>query len=256
MSPQEAQERSADAGEYVIGTLTDAERQAFEARMQADVALQREVHAWQDRLIGLTARLSPVALPPQLWSRIAARLGAVSLTQAPRNAPPTASAANDPRWTGVRFWQAVSGLAVAAVVAMATVLVSQRPPEPAPLAQAAPRFLAVLQSPDKATAGWVVETVTSADVQPGEAAIRLVPLGPNVDIPEGKTMQFWTKPQGAKGPTSLGLVKPGQVVVVPVSRLPGLADQTLFELTLEPAGGSPYSKPSGPILYVGRAVRV
>lgn len=258
MSPQEAQERTADAGEYVIGTLTDAERQAFEARMQADVALQREVHAWQDRLIGLTARLSPVALPPQLWSRIAARLGAAPLAQVPRNAPPTASAsaANDPRWTGVRFWQVVSGLAMAAAVVMATVLVSQRQPEPAPLAQAAPRFLAVLQSPDKSTAGWVVETVASADVKPGEAAIRLVPLGPNVDIPEGKTMQFWTKPQGAKGPTSLGLVKPGQVVVVPVSRLPGLADQTLFELTLEPAGGSPYNKPSGPILYVGRAVRV
>ncbi|MEW9503497.1 anti-sigma factor domain-containing protein, partial [Jeotgalibacillus marinus] len=84
----------------------------------------------------------------------------------------------------------------------------------------------------------------------------LVPLGPNEDIPEGKTMQFWTKPEGAKGPTSLGLVKPGQVVVVPVSKLPGLADKTLFELTLEPAGGSPYPKPSGPILYVGRAVRV
>ena len=256
MNPQEAQERSADAGEYVIGTLTEAERQAFETRMQADVALQREVGAWQDRLIGLTARLSPVALPPQLWSRIAARLGAAPLTQPSRNAPPTAPAANDPRWSGVRFWQAVSGLAMAAVVAMATVLVSHRPPEPTPLAQATPRFLAVLQSPDKATAGWVVETVASADVKPGEAAIRLVPLGPNVAIPEGKTMQFWTKPQGAQGPTSLGLVKPGQVVVVPVSRLPGLAEQTLFELTLEPAGGSPYNKPSGPILYVGRAVRV
>ncbi len=253
MSPQENQENIADAGEYVIGTLTGAERQAFEARLQADASLQREVHAWQDRLLGLTARLTPAALPPQLWPRIAARLGAGPLFQAPTQEP---AAANDPAWSGVRFWQLLSGLSMAAVVVMATVLVGQRQPEPTAVVQAAPRYLAVLQSPDKGGAGWVVETVASADVKPGEAAIRLVPLGPNVDIPEGKAMQFWTKPEGAKGPTSLGLVKPGQVVVVPVSQLPGLADKTLFELTLEPAGGSPYPKPSGPILYVGRAVRV
>jgi anti-sigma-K factor RskA len=28
----------------------------------------------------------------------------------------------------------------------------------------------------------------------------------------------------------------------------------LFELTLEPEGGSPYNRPSGPVLYIGRAV--
>lgn len=256
MTPQEQQERSADAGEYVVGTLTEAERRTFEAQLQADVALQREVHAWQDRLLSLTARLAPQAVPPQLWSRIAARLGAAPLT--PGHAP--SAAANDPVWSGLRFWQALSGVAVAASLVLGTVLLTSRTQSPdaaqthAP-AQA-PRYLAVLQSPDKPGAGWVVETVASADTQPGEAAIRLVPLGPNEDIPEGKTMQFWTKPEGAKGPTSLGLVKPGQVVVVPVRQLPGLAERTLFELTLEPAGGSPYPKPSGPILYVGRAVKV
>lgn len=257
MSSQESQDRIADAGEYVLGTFTDTERQTFEQRLPVDEPLQREVYAWQDRLLGLTARLSPLAVPPQLWSRIASRLsGSGQPGAAPPAAAHAAAAANDPLWSGVRFWQILSGLSIAAVVLMATVLVGQRQPEPSAVAQSAPRYLAVLQSPDKATAGWVVETVASADVKPGEAAIRLVPLGPNEVIPEGKTMQFWTKPEGAKGPTSLGLVKPGQVVVVPVSQLPGLADQTLFELTLEPAGGSPYPKPSGPILYVGRAVRV
>jgi len=262
MTPQENEERIADAGEYVIGTLTGAERQAFEAQLQADVALQREVHAWQDRLLGLTARVAPVALPPRLWPRIAARLGAGPLVQSSTLDPAAGAAevpaaANEPVWSGVRFWQMVSGLSMAAAVAMAVVLVGQRPTEPNAVAQQAmPRYLAVLESPAKSGAGWIVETVASANLKPGEAVIRLVPLGPPEDIPEGKTMQFWTKPEGAKGPTSLGLVKPGQVVVVPVSRLPGLADKTLFELTLEPAGGSPYPKPSGPILYVGRAVKV
>ena len=30
----------------------------------------------------------------------------------------------------------------------------------------------------------------------------------------------------------------------------------LFELTLEPAAGSPLDRPTGPILYIGRAVRM
>ncbi|HCP03638.1 MAG TPA: anti-sigma factor, partial [Pseudomonas sp.] len=28
----------------------------------------------------------------------------------------------------------------------------------------------------------------------------------------------------------------------------------LFELTLEPEGGSPLNRPTGPVLYIGRAV--
>jgi len=42
--------------------------------------------------------------------------------------------------------------------------------------------------------------------------------------------------------------------VMPVSRLPAVQGRQLFEITLEPAGGSPYDRPSGPILYLGRTV--
>ena len=75
-------------------------------------------------------------------------------------------------------------------------------------------------------------------------------------LPPGKALQFWTKLDGAAGPTSLGLVKPGQALEVPLASLPGLAERQLFELTLEPEAGSPESRPTGPILYVGRSVRL
>ena len=252
MNTQDPNERTAEAGEYVLGTLNAAERQAFEAAMAQDEGLRREAHAWQDRLLGLTRRLQPVAVPPELWARIAARLGGVSQVVAMPGAAATSGAANDALWSSVRFWRWLSGGAVAAAVVMSVLLVRTlvAPPEGIDQAQVqAPRYLAMLQTPDKSATGWIVETV-------GTDAIRLVQVGDGAAIPEGKTMQFWTKPEGAKGPTSLGLVKPGQVVVVPKGQLPGLADRTLFELTLEPAGGSPYNKPSGPILFVGKAVRL
>lgn len=249
MNTQDPNERTAEAGEYVLGTLNAAERQAFEAAMASDEGLRREAYAWQDRLLGLTRRLQPVAVSPELWARIAARLSGVSQVVA---TPARSGAANDALWSSVQFWRWLSGGAVAAAMVMSVLLVRTLVAPPAGVEQAqveAPRYLAVLQSPDNAATGWIVETV-------GTDAIRLVQVGEGAAIPQGKTMQFWTKPEGAAGPTSLGLVKPGQVVVVPKGQLPGLADRTLFELTLEPEGGSPYNKPSGPILFVGKAVRL
>ncbi len=255
MNTQDPNERTAEAGEYVLGTLNAAERQAFEAAMAQDEGLRREAYAWQDRLLGLTRMLLPVPVSPSLWPRIAARLGGASggsqvVTVPGASASP--GAANDALWSSVRFWRWLSGGAVAAAVVMSVLLVRTlvAPTDGVEQAQVqAPRYLAMLQSPDNSSTGWIVETV-------GTDAIRLVQVGEGAAIPEGKTMQFWTKPEGAQGPTSLGLVKPGQVVVVPKGQLPGLAERTLFELTLEPAGGSPYNKPSGPILFVGKAVRL
>jgi anti-sigma-K factor RskA len=239
MTPQERDDRSADAGEYVLGTLDADARAAFERALADDPALQAEVYAWQDRLLGLTRRVTPVEPAPALWDAIAARLPA--RPAAPAAAP--ATAANDPLWQRLRRWQWTGGLAIAASLVLATLLVLRGP------AADAPRYLAVLQAPGDNRTGWIVE-VTAGD------KVRLVPVSAGAPVPEGKVLQFWTKPEGAAGPTSLGLVAPGQTVELPVSRLPAVAPQTLFELTLEPAGGSTIGRPTGPILYIGRSVRL
>ncbi|MDQ6620387.1 MAG: hypothetical protein M3Z31_11965 [Pseudomonadota bacterium] len=46
----------------------------------------------------------------------------------------------------------------------------------------------------------------------------------------------------------------GYRAALPLSRLPGVGSQQLFEITLEPEGGSTTGRPTGPILYVGRTV--
>jgi anti-sigma-K factor RskA len=38
--------------------------------------------------------------------------------------------------------------------------------------------------------------------------------------------------------------------------LPPVEEDQLFEITLEPATGSPTGKPTGPVLYIGKAVKV
>lgn len=254
MNLEDAQERSATAGEFVLGTLDAQERASFEQALKSDAALQADVYAWQDRLLGLAARV-PAAMPDtQLWPRIDARVGssaAAAARPASENQAPAATsresgggmAANDPLWKRLRLWQAASGFALAACLVMATLLVQRMPAAPQ-----GDRYLALLEAPDKSV-GWIVESA------PG-GAVRLVPVGNTAAAPAGKTLQFWTKPEGAAGPTSLGLVRAGQTVEVPASQLPGMSDKQLFELTLEPEGGSPLPRPTGPILFIGRAVRV
>lgn len=231
MNWQDADDRSVAAAEYVLGTLDADARAELERRLPGDPALRAEVYAWQDRLLPLATR-GPAAEPPaDLWPAIAARV-----------APPRADAANDAVWRSRQRWRATALLAMAASVALAAVLVL-RPPE------TQVRYITLLQAPDTQRTGWVVEAIS------GER-IRLVPLEPGAALPPDRSLQFWTKPQGAERPTSLGLVQPGTRLELPAQRSPGLGEQQLFELTLEPRGGSPTGLPTGPILFVGRSLRL
>ena len=246
MSLDDPHERSATAGEYVLGTLDAAEHAEFERALGVDAALRAEVYAWQDRLLGLAGRVAPAEPAAGLWPAIEAGLrpGAAASTGAVAPAASVPPAANDPAWRRLRRWQWTSGLAIAASLVLATLLVL-RAPAPAD----APRYLAVLQAPGSNSTGWVVEATAGGQ-------LRLVPVGTTEAVPPGKALQFWTKAEGAAGPTSLGLVRAGQVTELPVATLPTLEARQLFELTLEPETGSPIGRPTGPILFVGRSVRL
>ncbi|MEH6367573.1 MAG: anti-sigma factor, partial [Pseudomonas marincola] len=84
---------------------------------------------------------------------------------------------------------------------------------------------------------------------------QLIPLGV-AEIPQDKALQFWTKGDDWQAPVSLGLVTPGQSLSISLDKLPPLAPNQLFELTLESPTGSPTGKPTGPIQFIGRAVKV
>jgi len=233
-------ERDAAAGEYVLGTLGADDQVAVDASLAHDGALRVAVYAWQDRLLALTAQAEPALPGASLWPRIERSLG-FDAAAAVGRAPAAVAAPRVPWWQGLRLWQGVSALALAASLFLAVLLLA-RPPE----AEGA-RYLAVLQSPENQSTGWIVE------LQAG-GQLRLVPVATGAPVPPGRALQFWTKPEGAAGPTSLGLVRAGQTMQMPASQLPGVGVQVLFEITLEPEGGSTIGRPTGPILYVGRTV--
>ncbi|KQO56540.1 hypothetical protein ASF24_18755 [Methylobacterium sp. Leaf86] len=66
-------------------------------------------------------------------------------------------------------------------------------------------------------------------------------------------MQLWTLWDQARGPVSLGVLPPGGAIRLPPERLEAIGDGQLFEITLEPEAGSPIGRPTGRILFIGRA---
>lgn len=228
------------AGEYVLGTLTAEQRREVELRLATETDLQAAVHAWEERLLPLAALAEPLAPSAHLWRRIARSLDALAVP-APRPAIRPRPWWRD--WNNLGLWRGLTATGFASAAILAAVLVERLVDPPA-----ATRFMVVLVAPDNKVPGWVVQASASRQIE-------LIPLGA-VEVPADKALQFWTKAEGWSGPVSLGLVTPGQSMKVLVDKLPALQSNQLFELTLEPRTGSPTGKPTGPIRYIGRAVKV
>jgi len=84
--------------------------------------------------------------------------------------------------------------------------------------------------------------------------VELVPLRP-IEVPAGRTLQVWTLWDRAVGPKSIGLTGQSRTLQLNLESLPETVQNQLFEITLEPEGGSPIGRPTGPILFKGNAAR-
>ncbi len=222
------------AAQYVLGTLDHAQRLALEQRLPHEPALRAEVQYWETRLHPLTALAQPQAPSPGLWQRIERSL--------PMPAPVRRRGGWYAWWESVQFWRWSTAAAMACAVLLA--LAALRAPNAPP----APAYMVVLVAPQDKAPGWVVQTASSG-------RLSLIPLGV-ATVPQEKALQFWTKGKDWSGPVSLGLVRPGQTQQITLDKLPPLQADQLFEITLEPSTGSQTGRPTGPILYIGRAVRV
>jgi anti-sigma-K factor RskA len=222
MIPADPEARDALAAEYVLGTLEAREAAEVARALPADPALAADVARWEARLAPMLRLAPPEAPPPDLWARIEAALD-----------PAPAPAASG-WWRRLAEPWRVGALGATALAAGLAALVLLRP---AP----APHYMTVLLTSQEQPA-WLVQ----ADAE----AIRLSSLNTRPPPPD-RVLELWALPQGATAPTSLGLIPPdGRITVRPgaIRPSPGM----LIEITLEPPGGSPIGRPTGPIQFIGR----
>lgn len=206
-------ERETLAGEYVLGTLSAFEAARVEKMIREEPAMREAVAAWERRLAPLHA-LAPRAEPPP---------GVIARVERTLDGP-------RPLW---RFPWAPFGVTAGAVAAGLAVLLLMRP---------APAPLVTVMLGERDQPAFLVEA--------RDEAIRLSALNPRA-IPEGRVAQLWALPPGATAPVSLGLVPTeGRFTVSPGTVRPEAG--MLIEITLEPPGGSPTGRPTGPVLFIGR----
>lgn len=222
------------AGEYVLGTLSATQRQQVVQRMQNEPVLRTAVEDWERRLLPLTSLVEEQEPSAQLWPRIVKDL---------RRQSANAQSGWNAWWSDLRVWRGLAASGFAAAAVLVAVMLT-RPGTPV----SGPNFMVVLVDPQERTPGWIVQA--SADKQ-----LTLTPLRP-VTVPGQKALQFWTKGEGWDKPVSLGLVEPGKAVKLPLDKLPPLQANQLFEITLEPENGSPTGRPTGPILFIGKAAKM
>ena len=108
-----------------------------------------------------------------------------------------------------------------------------------------PVMIAVLLTEDGAQPGALVEAFS-------DDSIRLVPLE-LAQKPEDRVYQVWTLPDPATGPVSMGIFDDPETIRLAGPQLPPPESGQLYEITLEPLGGSPTGRPTGPILVKGFA---
>jgi anti-sigma-K factor RskA len=221
-------------GEYVLGLIEGAEAEAFERRIALEPELQSAVAKLRQHLEKLDDTAVAQPADPALWQRIAERLDGAA-PQAVPESPVPVRAANDNRWTR-QLGMAASVLVALGIGYLAGTNLST-PRQPI--------MVAVLLTEDGVQPGAIVEAFA-------DDSIRLVPLE-LAQRPQDQTYQVWTLPDAETGPVSMGIFDDPQTIRLAGPNLPPPESGQLYEITLEPAGGSPTGRPTGPILVKGFA---
>lgn len=239
------------AANYVMGLLDDSGHAAAERRMIDDADFRQAVHVWRERFTDLDDSAEQTAPSPELWKRIAD-----DIKGAPVAAPlPGARAAvrGATLWDNLQFWRLTGITATAAALSLAIITVGALGTSKdlrrqiAALVQSKPVYVALLIDDATKETGAVVNAFANGRVE-------LIPIKP-IDVPAGRTLQVWTLWDRAVGPKPIGLTGQARSLELDLKDLPDTADNQLFEITLEPEGGSPIGRPTGPVLYKGLTMK-
>jgi anti-sigma-K factor RskA len=257
------------AAEYVIGTLSSAEREEAQA-MLADRAFASLVRNWERRLGELHALADSIEPPPQVWDAIKTKLpdtAQVAPIRLPEIPPPPPPRPRSPRLTSAQVialnkqvarWRTIATAtgAVAAVFALFIITSNVAPDllpdqlRPHVIAQSTEgspgRFVAVLQR-DPAAPAFIL----TVDIANRTLTVRRVAA----EQEPGKSYELWLVSNRFSAPRSLGVV--GREDFTQSNNLsdydPATISDATFAVSMEPEGGSPSGAPSN-VMFTGTLV--
>ncbi|NWG23927.1 MAG: anti-sigma factor [Pseudorhodoplanes sp.] len=228
------------AAEYVLGLLDPPAHAEAERRLAHDPHFAREVEQWRTRFAPLDETADIVSPDARLWSRIE---NGIATPPAARDSEPGMLA---------RFWNSLGALRAASVAgALAALLLAVVSIGSLQYARQEairkPIYVAVLVSDPSKEPGAVVNAFA-------DGRVEMIPLT-EINVPEGRALEIWTLWDRQVGPRSVGLLQRARATQLNLENLPRTGENQLFEITLEPATGSPTGRPTGPVLFKGTTSR-
>lgn len=226
-------ERDLLAAEYSLGLLDGTDLRAAQELMLTDETFVEEVVRWELRLAPLAEEVSPVEPPLELWPRIAARL--------PRR---DALTDNVSQLRGkMNIWRAAAAGMGAIAASLALIILW-------PVSTSTVRI-----QPDTVLIAAVSSKVTgtSLAIVFDQSRSALV-VSPGVLEPaDGRDHELWVIPAGGQ-PVSLGLVSTGapQHRTLAAELRTHMRSGSTIAVSVEPTGGSPVGKPTGPVIAAGK----
>jgi anti-sigma-K factor RskA len=223
MSTQSRRDDHLLAGEYVLGVLPHAERQAFAQRLAREPDLQQLVLDWEERLSPLANEIEPTTPPAAVWKTIETRLFPKQA-----NAPTT-------WWNSLLLWRGLAGSALAAALVLGAVLVNQ------PSGGEGASLIAQVAGES--------DVKLAALYDPQTATLRLNRTAGSAA--QGRVFELWLI-AGTDAPVSLGVLTADNVkrITVPAALREKLPNAVLA-ISDEPTGGSPTGLPTGAVLATG-----
>lgn len=217
------------AGEYVLGVLPLPDRLRVEHRLRQDKAFQAIVARWQENLAAFNTEYAAEAPPPWLYGSVETTLFSKGTADQPKGLI----------WSSLTFWRGLTlvSLSVAIFLAASAGGLFRNP-------VAEPSMVATLGSGTSS-----ISLVTLFDRQTGRLKVTPVAAG----AAKSQSLELWLI-EGDSAPVPLG-VFPDQgdgSIVIPPDMRNRLKDGVTLAVSLEPFGGSPTGKPTGPVVASGK----
>jgi len=267
------EDREGFAAEYALGTLDSDERAQAEALLLLDSEFAAEVQRWERRLGELNVLVAQVEPPAPLWEQIKARVAAAGPGEPMRLpevavVPATAAAPGAEiidLTSRVRRWRTLTAVTAALAACLVGVVVARdlrpdlMPAGLRPNSQVVERviekevvrevpsarpaqFVAVFQKDEQSPA-----FVMSVDVDKRIVTVRQVAAERLAD----KSYQLWIATAPGAAPQSLGVLGNDEFTVKATLAAydPAVINNATFGISLEPLGGSPTDRPTGPVIH-------
>jgi anti-sigma-K factor RskA len=229
------------AAEYALGTLSPPERAVLAARRLGESDLDAAIRAWEERLAPLAEAVAPIEPSEDHLPAIQARIRAAS--SAAGEPAPSMDAAIADLHRRAAHWRmaAIAASVVAALLAVGLVVRENgRPPVPR-------EYVAILQK-DAASPAFEV----TVDLDRQEFSVRPIAA----TAPPGNSYELWLIEARLGAPRSLGVIGDPRRVASLAGYDRGVVKDATYAVTVEPPGGSPNGKPSGPPVFVGKLIPV